>query len=67
MKLAGAVVLLGAALLLTSEGGGYYCVGSRDAGSPHSHTLYPLGCADVCPSREGHLVFVFQIVDFAQL
>ena len=67
MKLTGALVLLGAALLLTSGGGGYYCVGARDAGSPGSHILYPLGCADACLSRKGHLVFVFQIVAFAQL
>ena len=46
MKLAGALVLLGAALLLTSGGGGYYCVGERDAGSPGSDSLYPLGYAD---------------------
>ena len=40
----------------------------RDAGSSGSHTLYPLGCIDACLSRGGdHLVFVFQIVAFAQL
>ena len=46
MKLAGALVLLGAALLLTSGGGGYYCVEAREAGSPGSHYLYPQGSAD---------------------
>ena len=68
MKLAGAVVILGAALLLlTSGGGGYYRVGVRDASYPGSHTLYPLGYTDAGLSSEGHLVFVFQIVAFAQL
>ena len=68
MKLTGALVILGATLLLlTSGGGGYYCGGVRDAGSQGSLTLYPLGCAGTCLSSEDHLVFVFQIVAFAQL
>ena len=68
MKLAGAVVILGAALfLLTSGEGGYYRVGVRDASYLGSHTLYPLGYTDAGLSSEGHLVFVFQIVAFAQL
>ena len=68
MMLAGAVVILGAALLLlTSGGGGYYCVGVTDASYLGSHTLYPLGYTDAGHSSEGHLVFVFQIVAFAQL
>ena len=68
MKLAGAVVILGAALLLlTSGGGGYYCVGARVASYPGSHTLYPLGYTDAGLSSEGHLIFMFHIVAFAQL
>ena len=43
MKLTGALLLLGAALLLTSEGGWYYHVGVSEASYPGSHTLYPLG------------------------
>jgi hypothetical protein len=61
LKLAGAFVILGAALLLTAGRGGYYCVGIRDANSPASHTLYHLVCADACLSSESHLIFVFQI------
>ena len=69
MKLAGAVVILGAALLLLTSGGGgrYSCVGGRDASYLGSHTLCPLGYTDAGLSSEGHLVFVFQIVAFAQL
>lgn len=39
----------------------------RDVGSPGSHTLYTLGCADACLSRGSHLVFVFHTVAFALL
>ena len=68
MKLTGALVILGATLLLlTSGGGGYYCGGVRDASSPGSRILYPLGYTDAGLSSEDHLVFVFQIVAFAQL
>jgi hypothetical protein len=68
MKLTGALVILGATLLLlTSGGGGYYCGGVRDASSPGSRILYPLGYTDAGLSSEDHLVFVFQIVAFVQL
>ena len=67
MKLAGALLLLRAALLLHSGVCGYYCVGVRDAGSQGSLNLYTLGCAGTCLSMKDHLVFVFQIVAFAQL
>ena len=44
MKLAGAMVILGAALLLLTSGGGWYChVGVSEASYLGSHTLYPLG------------------------
>ena len=68
MMLAGAVVIFGVALLLLSSwGGGYYHVGVRDASYLGSHTLYPLGYTDAGLSSEGHLIFMFHIVAFAQL
>ena len=68
MNLAGDVMILRATLLLLTSGGGwYYRVGVRDASYPGSHTLYPLGYTDAGLSSEGHLIFMFHIVAFAQL
>ena len=68
MKLTGALVILGTVLFfLTSGGGGYYRVGLTDESYPGYYILYPLGYRDAGLSSEGHLVFVFQIVAFAQL